>query len=371
MELRYSEEQEQLRALVRRFCEERSPETAVRAQLTREPGWDPAVWSALAGELGVTGLLVPEELGGAGLSPVELVVVMEEMGRALLCAPFFSSAVLAVSALLESGDALAQKDYLPTMASGERVATLAWAEARSGWDPARVELRARRAGSGWVLEGSKTPVTDGASAALILVAARCDSGVGLFAVEGDARGLVREPIPPLDLTRRLARLEFASTPARLIGAEGEALAGLERTLDLAAAALAAEAVGGAQFCLDLAVEYAKTRLQFGRPIGSNQAIKHKCADLLCDVETARSAVMHAGFAAGESAEALRIASAMAKAYCSEVFFGAAARCLQIHGGIGFTWDNPTHLYLKRAKSTALLMGDPVYQRDRLARALDA
>jgi alkylation response protein AidB-like acyl-CoA dehydrogenase len=371
MELRYSEEQEQLRALVRRFCSERSPEAAVRAQLTSERGWDPAVWTALAGELGVTGLLVPEELGGAGMGPVELVVVMEEMGRALLCAPFLSSAVLAAGALLGSGDALAQKDYLPTIASGERVATLAWAEAHGGWDPARVELRARRSGGGWLLDGSKTPVTDGACADLILVAARVDSGLSLFAVEGQAKGLTRTVIPPLDLTRRLARLDFATTPARLIGVEGQAQANLECTLDLGVAALSAESVGGAQFCLDLAVEYARTRLQFGRPIGANQAIKHKCADMLCDVETARSAAMYAGFAALGTSDELRIAASMAKAHCSEVYFQSAARCLQIHGGIGFTWENPTHLYLKRAKSSSLLLGDPVYHRDRLARALGA
>jgi alkylation response protein AidB-like acyl-CoA dehydrogenase len=371
MELRYSEEQEQLRALVRRFCGERSPEAAVRAHMSSERGWDASVWRALANELGVTGLLVPEELGGAGMGPVELAVVMEETGRALLCAPFFSSAVLATRALLESGDALAQKELLPAIASGERIATLAWAEARAGWDPARVELRARRSGNGWLLEGSKSPVTDGETAELVLVAARGDSGVSLFAVEGQAKGLTRTPIPPLDLTRRLARLEFASTPARLIGPEGQALAGLERTLDHAAAALAAESLGGAQFCLDLAVEYAKTRLQFGRPIGSYQAIKHRCADTLCEVETARSAAMYAGFAALDSPDELRIAASMAKAHCSEVFFQAAARCLQIHGGIGFTWENPTHLYLKRAKSSSLLLGDPVHHRDRLARALGA
>jgi alkylation response protein AidB-like acyl-CoA dehydrogenase len=293
------------------------------------------------------------------------------MGRVLLCAPFFSSAVLAANALLASGDALAQKEYLPAIASGQRIATLAWAESRSGWDPARVELVARRAGAGWVLEGDKTAVIDGASADWILVAARSESGVSLLAVDAQSAGLERRPIPPLDLTRRLAELRFHSTPARLVGAEGRALAGLERALDLAAAALAAECVGGAQQCLDLAVGYAKQRLQFGRPIGALQAIKHRCADTLCDVETARSAARYAGFAAGAEPEELRIAAAMAKAHCSEVFFQAAARCLQIHGGIGFTWDNPTHLYLKRAKSSLLLLGDPVHHRDRLARALGA
>jgi alkylation response protein AidB-like acyl-CoA dehydrogenase len=371
MDLRLGEEQEQLRALVRRFCEERSPETAVRAHMRTELGWDRELWRLLASELGLPGLIVPEELGGAGLGGVELGLAMEEMGRALLCSPFFSSAVLAANALLSSGDALAQKEYLPGIASGERVATLAWAEARAGWDPSRVELRAQRAGGGWSLDGSKSPVTDGAGADLILVAARSDSGVSLFAVDAGARGLTRSAIPPLDLTRRLARLDFAGVPARLLGAEGQALAGLERALDRAAAALAAESVGGAQKCLDLAVDYAKARLQFGRPIGSLQAIKHRCADTLCDVETARSAAQYAGFAAAQPDEELRIAASMAKAYCSEVYFQAAARCLQIHGGIGFTWENPTHLYLKRAKSSSLLLGDPVYHRDRLARALGA
>jgi alkylation response protein AidB-like acyl-CoA dehydrogenase len=371
MELRYSEEQEQLRALVRRFCAERSPESAVRAAMLGERGYDAAVWRLMASELGLPGLIIPEEHGGAGLGAVELGLVMEEAGRALLCSPFFSSAVLAANALLASGDALAHKDYLPGIAAGERIATLAWAEERCGWDPARVELRARRAGSGWALDGVKTPVTDGASAGLILVAARSDSGVSLFAVEGAAKGLARTPIPPHDLTRKLARLEFSAAPARLIGEQGGALPGLERALDLAAGALAAEMVGGAQACLDLAVEYAKQRLQFGRPIGSLQAIKHKCADTLCDVEIARSAAQYAAFAASGPPGELRIAASMAKAYCSEAFFQAAARCLQVHGGIGFTWENATHLYLKRAKSSSLLLGDPVWHRDRLARALGA
>jgi alkylation response protein AidB-like acyl-CoA dehydrogenase len=368
---RYSEEQEDLRELVRRFCVERSPEAAVRRHMTSELGWERELWQRLASELGLPGLIVPEELGGAGLGPVELGLAMEEMGRALLCAPFFSSVALAANALVASGDALAQKDYLPQIASGERIATLAFAEPRAGWDVSQTELRARRTGPGWVLDGVKTPVTDGMGADLILVAARSDAGVSLFALEAGASGVARSALAPLDLTRRLARLELQAAPARLIGVDGQALPGLERTLDLAAAALAAESVGGAQRCLDLAVEYAKQRLQFGRPIGSLQAIKHKCADTLCDVEMARSAAQYAGFAAAGSADELRIAASMAKAYSSEVYFAAASRCLQIHGGIGFTWDNPTHLYLKRAKSSSLLLGDPVYHRDRLARALGA
>jgi alkylation response protein AidB-like acyl-CoA dehydrogenase len=371
MDLRFTEEQEQLRALVRRFCEERSPESAVRAQMVTDRGWDPEVWRRMASELGLPGLIVPEELGGAGLGGVELGIAMEEMGRALLCAPFFSSVALAANALLASGDALAQKEYLPAIASGERVATLAFAEPGAGWEVARTELRARRAASGWQLDGVKTPVTDGAHADLVLVTARTESGVSLFAVDGASRGLVRRTLPPLDLTRKLARLELTGVPARLVGGEGQALAGLERALDRAAAALAAEQVGGAQRCLELAVDYAKQRLQFGRPIGSLQAIKHKCADTLCGVETARSAALHAAHTWGASADELGIAASMAKAWCSEVYFQAAATCLQIHGGIGFTWENPTHLYLKRAKSSMLLLGDPVHHRDRLARALGA
>jgi alkylation response protein AidB-like acyl-CoA dehydrogenase len=212
-------------------------------------------------------------------------------------------------------------------------------------------------------------VIDGNNANLVLVAGRTDKGVSLFAVEGGAAGMTATPLATMDQTRKQARLEFTSTPARLVGEEGAAAPVLSRTLDLAAVALAAEQVGGAQRCLDMAVEYAKTRIQFGRPIGSFQAIKHKCADMLLEVESAKSAAYYAGWAAAEDSEELPVVASLAKSYCSEAYFHAAAENIQIHGGIGFTWEHDAHLYFKRAKSSELMLGDPSYHRELLAQRI--
>ena len=207
------------------------------------------------------------------------------------------------------------------------------------------------------------------SADLILVVGRTAAGLSLFGVKGDADGLTRTPLATMDQTRKQARLEFADTPAWLIGVDGAAAPGLSKTLDLAAVALAAEQVGGAQRCLDSSVEYAKTRIQFGRPIGSFQAIKHKCADMLLEVESAKSAAYYAGWAAAEDSDELPVVASLAKSYCSEAYFHAAAETIQIHGGIGFTWEHPAHLYFKRAKSSELMLGDPSYHRELLAQRI--
>jgi alkylation response protein AidB-like acyl-CoA dehydrogenase len=212
-------------------------------------------------------------------------------------------------------------------------------------------------------------VLDGHTADLILVAARTSAGVSLFAVEGGASGLTRTALSTMDQTRKQAKLEFDSTPARLIGTDGAGWNVLSTVLDLAAVALAAEQVGGAQRCLDMAVEYAKVRVQFGRPIGSFQAIKHKCADMLLEVESAKSAAYYAGWCAAEMNEELPSVASLAKAYCSEAYFHAAAENIQIHGGIGFTWEHPAHLYFKRAKSSEIYLGDPTYHRELLAQRI--
>jgi alkylation response protein AidB-like acyl-CoA dehydrogenase len=369
MNFAFSDEQEELRASVRRFLAEKSPETEVRRLMDTTEGYDPAVWSQMADQLGLQSLTIPEEFGGSGFTYVELLVVLEEMGAALLCAPFFSSVALAANALLTSGDDEAKKSYLPGIASGETIATLAITEDNGRWDFGGVELAATKKGDGWVLNGHKMFVLDGHVANLIIVAARTAAGVSLFAVQGDAAGLTRTPLPTMDQTRKQARLEFADTPAALIGTDGGAEAGLTKTLDLAAVALAAEQVGGAQHVLDASVEYAKTRIQFGRPIGSFQAIKHKCADMLLEVESAKSAAYYAAWAAAEDSDELPVVASLAKSYCSEAYFHAAAENIQIHGGIGFTWEHPAHLYFKRAKSSELLLGDPAYHRELLAQRI--
>ena len=365
MNFAFNEEQEELRKMVERFLAEKSPETEVRRLMATEDGYDEAVWAQMAEQLGLQAIAIPEEFGGAGFGFVELLVILEQMGAALLCAPYFSTAVLATSALLNSGDDAAKAEYLPRIAGGA-IATLALTEDSGRWELSEITCEASASGDGYVLNGSKNYVLDGHTAEIILVAAKTGKGLSLFAVERGAAGLSTTVLQTMDQTRKQARLEFAGTPARLIGAEGGAEAGLAKTLDQAAIALAAEQVGGAQRVLDNAVAYAKERIQFGRPIGSFQAIKHKLADMLLEVESAKSAAYYGAWAAAEDAEDLPVVACLAKSYCSEAYFHAAAENIQIHGGIGFTWEHHAHLYFKRAKSSELLFGDPAYHRELLA-----
>ncbi len=369
MNFAFSEEQEELRRITRQFLESKSPEAEVRQLMDTTDGYDPAVWAQMANELGLQSLIIPEEFGGQGFTYVELTVVLEEMGRALLCAPYFSSVVLAANTLLHSGDDDARKDLLPGIASGETIATVAFTEPNGRWDETGIEATASRDGDGWRIDGTKMFVIDGHLANLVLVAARTDAGISLFRVEGDAQGLTRTALSTMDQTRKQAKLELASVPASLVGTDGQGWEVLSRVLDLAAVALAAEQVGGAQFVLEMAVQYAKDRVQFGRPIGSFQAIKHKCADMLLEVESAKSAAYYAAWCAAELNDELGEVACLAKAYCSEAYFHAAAENIQIHGGIGFTWEHPAHLYFKRAKSSELLFGDPSYHRELLAQRL--
>jgi alkylation response protein AidB-like acyl-CoA dehydrogenase len=337
--------------------------------MATEEGYDPAVWSQMANELALQGLGIPEEFGGQGYGPVELYVVFEEMGAALLCAPYFSTVALAANALLFVGNEKDQAAYLPGIASGETIATVALTDDAGMWDLGSTSTSATRVGDHFELNGVRSYVTDGSTATLLLVPAMTEKGLSLFAVAGDAEGVARESLATMDQTRKQSRIEFTNAPAVLIGEEGGALAGLETTAQVAAAALAAEQVGGAQRVLDASVEYAKNRVQFGRPIGSFQAIKHKCADMLLDVESAKSAAYYAAWAAQERNEELPIAASLAKSFCSEAYFHCAAENIQIHGGIGFTWEHPAHLYFKRAKSSELFLGDPAYHRELLAQRL--
>ena len=369
MDISFTNEHEQLRQTVRRFLENESNEQTVRKLMETERGYDARTWERMASELSLVGLIVPEQHGGAGLSPIELGIVMEEMGRVLFCGPYLSTAVLATSAILRCADEATKARLLPAIASGKSIGVLAFVEEHGRWDAASIAMRALRDGSNWKLSGIKDYVIDGHIADVLLVAARTDSGLGLFQVDGAAPKLERVALPTLDLTRKLARLSFSETPARLLS-QGDATAAIRHVLALGAAMLAAEQVGGAQRCLELSTEYAKTRLQFGRPIGSFQAIKHKCADMLVEVEFARSAAYHAAFSAAETDEAqLQSAAHIARSYCSEAFFHAAAENIQIHGGMGFTWEDPAHLYFKRARASSMMFGDPIDQRQKLGAML--
>jgi alkylation response protein AidB-like acyl-CoA dehydrogenase len=376
----FSEEQEELRRSVRRFLDDKSPVTEVRRLMETTEGYDPKVWAQMGNELGLQSLHIPEAYGGQGYSFVELVVVLEEMGRALLCAPYFASVCLAANAILNAGTEEQKAELLPGIASGETIATLAFTEPSGKWDANGITMEAvpSAGGSGgsggYTLDGTKMFVLDGHTAGLIVVAARSagsdgTEGISFFTVDGDAPGLTRTALPTMDQTRKQAKLEFSGVKASLLGEEGAGWAALSKTLDQVAVCLAAEQVGGAQKCLDMSVEYAKVRIQFGRPIGSFQAIKHKCADMLLEVESSKSAAYYAGWAAAEDNDELPVVASLAKSYCSEAYFHAAAENIQIHGGIGFTWEHDAHLYFKRAKSSEILFGDPTYHRELLAQRI--
>jgi len=363
----YSEEQEAFRELLRRFLEDRSPTREVFRLMDTPEGNDPAVWKTMACELGLQGLLIDEAHGGQGFGFLELGIVMEEMGRVLLCAPYFSTVCLGAGAIQNVADDEQQAALLPEIAGGRTIATLALLDpgASGDFDPAAISLEFAKDAEGYRLDGAKRLVTDGALADLILVAARApgsrgSEGLTLFALR-PGPGVRAEAVDPLDATRKLAHLEFDGARAELLGAEGGAAAGLARTLDQARIALAAESAGGAQRCLDSAVAYARERVQFHRPIGSFQAIKHKCAEVLLEVESAKSAAAWAGWVAAERADdpdEVRLAAAVAKSFCDEAYLRAAGENLHIHGGIGFTWEADPHLYYKRARTNATLLGSP-------------
>jgi alkylation response protein AidB-like acyl-CoA dehydrogenase len=370
MNFAFTEEQEQLRQFVRSFMEDKSSEATVRELMDTEAGYDPAVWAQMAEQMGLQSLIIPEEYGGQGFTFVELGVVLEEMGRALLCAPFFSS-VLASLAVLHSGDTDAMSAYLPGIASGETIAALAYTEENGKWDDSAVTATADVGSDPKTakITGTKSFVIDGHTAGLLIVAAKSAAGTSLYAVDGTGAGVTRTALSTMDQTRKQAKIELNGAEGTLIGTDGGGWATLTTVLDLAAVALAAEQVGGAQFVLEMAVQYAKDRVQFGRPIGSFQAIKHKCADMLLEVESAKSAAYYGLWCAAEMNDELASTASLAKAYCSEAYFHAAAENIQIHGGIGFTWEHPAHLYFKRAKSSELMFGDPSYHREQLAQRI--
>ncbi len=370
MEFTFTDEQEQFRDVVSRFMSEASPPGEVRRLMETATGFDTDQWRRVSEDLGLPAVHIPEAYGGQGFGMVELGLVLEEMGRALFTGPYFSSTVLAAGALLNCATDEEKAELIPPIAAGTSIATLALTDAgntRAPTDLTRITTEIDAAGH---LTGCKDYVLDGSLADLILVAARAKgsegaSGLSLYAVAGDAAGMTRENLPTVDLTRKLSRLTFSATPARPIGEAGNATAGLARTLDEACIALASEMVGGAQYLLDSAVAYTQSRMQFGRPIASFQAIKHRCADLLLDVELSKSAAYHAAEVAAAGADDVPALASLAKASAADTYMQAAAACIQLHGGIGFTFDNDTHLWFKRAKASEVLLGDPSWHRERM------
>ena len=374
MNFAFSEEQEELRRTVRQFLEAKSSSPDVRRLMETAEGYDEAVWRQMGQELGLQGLHIPEEYGGQGFSFVELCIVLEEMGRVLLCAPYYSTVVLAANAILNAGTDAQKQAHLPSIASGESIATLAFTEPNGKWDASGITMEAKPSGDGYALNGTKMFVIDGHTADQIVVVARLagttgEDGISFFTVAGDASGLTRTALSTMDMTRKQAKLEFSNVKADALGEPGKGWAALSKTLDQAAVGLANEMVGGAQLVLDMSVEYAKVRVQFGRPIGSFQAIKHKCADMLLEVESSKSAAYYSAWAAAEDNDELPVVASLAKAYCSDAYFHCAAENIQIHGGIGFTWEHDAHLYFKRAKSSEILLGDATYHRELLAQRI--
>ncbi len=370
MQFTFTEEQEAFRSVLRRFLEEKSPPSAVRKLMETDTGWDRTAWRELNGQLGLSAVHIPEAYGGQGFSFVELGIVLEEMGRALLCAPFFASTVLAATAILNAGTEAQKKDLLPAIADAETIATLAFTEPNGRWDAGGVTMTAAPVGGGYRLDGVKSFVLDGAFADLIVVLARRPGtsgtdGLSFYTVPGGAKGLTRRALKVMDPTRKQALLTFQGVEAALLGQEGAAAAPFARTMTQAAACLANEMVGGAERLRESALDYANLRVQFGRSIASFQSMKHKQADMLLDVELAKSAAYYAAAAAADDDPELRAVASLAKAAASDAYMQTAIHTIQIHGGIGFTWDNDTHLWFKRAKSSEVFLGGPAYHREQM------
>ena len=355
-----------LRRAVRDLLQQRSPIERTRRVAASEEPFDRDLWRALAQEVGVVGLMVPEEFGGAGASFAEVGIVLEELGRSLSCVPYLSTAVLAACVLVACEDDAAQAEFLPPITRGESIATVVLPQPRSLRQTAQVTVEARLDGTGWALHGAVGNVFDGAAADLLLVPARCEEEVNFFAVSAEAAHLTIVSQETFDTTRRQAQVGFDGAPARPVTGRVAGSDLLDYVYDVTFAALAADQMGGAAETLAAAAEYAKTRVQFGRKIGSYQAITHKCADMLVASEAARSAGYHALGSIGESSRDRALAASLAKAACDDSALFCAEQNIQIHGGIGCTWEHPAHLYLRRAKSTSMLLGDGEFHRRRLA-----
>jgi alkylation response protein AidB-like acyl-CoA dehydrogenase len=370
----FSPEQEELRRTVRQFLGKTSPEDEVRRLMATEPGYDAGTWRRMAGELGLLGMAIPEPYGGAGAGFTDLGIAVQEMGRALYCGPFLSTAVLAAAALLESADDGARERWLPSIAAGDLLATLAIpptvppasAMPSPGSSfPLPVHARGPDAAGGWTLGGTAGFVADGHIADLILVPAAAPGGTSLFAVRGDAPGLARTLLAGFDATRKYAQLDFSATPATLIGPAGGADPVLARAFDLGCIALACEQVGVAERALEMARDYSLLRTQFGRPIGSFQAVKHKLASVLLEVEAGRSAAWYGLWAADCRPGEVPVVASIAKATCSAAAYLATTENIQVHGGIGYTWEHPAHLYFRRATTSRMWLGDPAGHYERL------
>jgi alkylation response protein AidB-like acyl-CoA dehydrogenase len=378
MDFGFSQEQEMLRATARKFFEKECASAFVRARMAEPAGITDDFWAKLA-EQGWLGLVYPEEYGGSGLGFVDLTVLMEEMGRCVMPGPFFATVLLGGLTILEAGAPPQKKEWLTKIAAGEAKAALALTEPNARWDAAGVTVTAREAKAGFVLTGTKLFVLDAHLADVVVVAARTapgphpEEGVSLFLVPKQTTGLEVRLLPTMDQTRKLCEVslrDVAVPGSALLGAPGAGWPALARVVQRATVALCAEMCGGAQKVLEMTTEYAKIRIAFGKPIGTYQGVKHKAADMLVDVENAKSLTYYAAWAADESAPEATLAASMAKAYASDAYRKVSGTGIQLHGGIGFTWEHDLHLYFKRAKSSEFTFGDATHHRERVAQLIN-
>jgi alkylation response protein AidB-like acyl-CoA dehydrogenase len=377
MDFGFNEEQDMLRKSARDFLAKESPMTYVRRMMEDEVGYSEETWRKMAA-LGWMGLILPEPHGGAGLNMVDLVVVLEEMGRVVMPGPFFSTVLLGALAVLEGGSEQQKARYLKAIAAGELKATVASLEPNGRWDAEGIEATAVADSGGFLLNGTKLFVLDAHVADLIVVAVRTEKGKGeegisLFAVDVPKEGVTITQLKTMDQTRKLCEVKLEKVrvgPEALIGVRGGGYAVLKRVTDRAKVALCAEMCGGAERVLEMSVEYAKVRVQFDRPIGSFQAIQHKCANMLLLVESAKSATYYAAWAVANDVPEAPLAAAMAKSYTSDAYRVVAGEGIQIHGGIGFTWEHDMHIYFKRAKGSEFTFGDATYNRELVAQLID-
>jgi len=378
MDFGFNDEQELLRSTARKFLENECTSEFVRKRMAEPAGVTDEFWSKMA-EQGWLGLVFPEAYGGSELGFVDLAVLMEEMGRAVMPGPFVSTVLLGGLTVLEAGSP-AQKDaWLPKIAGGRAKAALAWTEPSGRWDAAGVTTTAKPAPGGWALSGTKLFVLDAHLADVLVVVARSaetkqpDEGISLMLVPRATPGLEVRLLPTMDQTRKLCEVTLNDVrveAAAVLGSVGGGWAPLARVVERATVALCAEMCGGAQRVLDMTVDYAKIRVAFGRPIGSYQGVKHKAADMLVDVENAKSLTYYAAWAMDENVPEAALAASMAKACCSDAYRKVAAAGIQLHGGIGFTWEHDLHLYFKRAKSSEFTFGDATYHRERVAQLIN-
>jgi alkylation response protein AidB-like acyl-CoA dehydrogenase len=379
MDIGFSEEQGLLRDTARKFLDSQCDTKFVRRMMATETAVTSEFWSKLA-ENGWLGITYPEDDGGAGLGLLDLVVLMEEVGRAVMPGPYPATILLGGAAIAEAGSAAQRREWLPRIASGEAKATLAWTEPNARWDAAAITAGARESGAGFMLSGNKMFVPDAHLADVLAVAARTrdgstmEDGVSLFLVPRDTAGVEVKLLPSIDETRKTCevRLVNVALPATaLLGELHRGWAPLARVVDQAAVALSAEICGAAQRVLDITVDYAKMRTTFGKPIGSYQGVKHKCADMLIEIENAKSLTYYAAWAVDENDPDAAMAVSMAKAAASDAGRKVCAAGIQLHGGIGMTWEHDLHLYLKRAKADEVALGDATWHRERIARLLGA